>query len=96
MAAHAREALLVPGGIFAPSQIWVYAMLVGVRVTSVSGFDLRAFNVFRTSSAQGNEYDLDDAALVSPPGLEPWSLRCLCSAAVPFRVAERPAFESLP
>lgn len=45
----ARQVLLRPGGLFLPSRLRVHAALASIRTTVVSGFDLRAFNAFRSN-----------------------------------------------
>ena len=48
----ARRSLLTPSrGVFAPSRVTMVAMLLSVRTTSVSGFDLRGFNAFACGRA---------------------------------------------
>ena len=50
IARHAHAALLRPGGTFAPARARVYAALASLRLEDASGFDLRAFNAFRSNA----------------------------------------------
>ena len=62
-----RASLLRPGGRFLPGVLRVYAMLCSVRTLSAAGFDLRAFNAFRSADGTGGR-DLEDAALTETAG----------------------------
>ena len=50
-----------------PSRLRVYGALCAVRTLAVSGFDLRGFNVFRTTASFTGS-DLEDAALAEHAG----------------------------
>ena len=58
----ARALLLRPNGCFHPRRIAVRCMLVSLRCTDVAGFDLRAFNAFRTCEF----VDLEHVELTEP------------------------------
>ena len=63
---HSR--LLRSGGAFGPCRLRIFAALACVRTTSACGFDLRAFNIFRTSSGAHGTYDFEDSLLTEQPG----------------------------
>ena len=58
----ARALLLRPGGRFHPRRVAVRCMLLSVRCSDVAGFDLRAFNAFRTCEF----VDLEHIELTEP------------------------------
>ena len=64
----AHALLLRRGGVFGPCRLRVYATLASVRTICASGFDLRAFNAFRSTSGACQSYDLEDALLTERPG----------------------------
>ena len=51
LARHAHAHLLRPGGVFVPSRARVFVALASLRVEEIAGFDLRAFNAFRSNSS---------------------------------------------
>ena len=64
----ARMHLLRPLGVFSPCRIRIRAVLASVRTTTVSGFDLRSFNIFRCSEGARCAYDLEHLQ-ISEPGV---------------------------
>ena len=49
IARHAHTHLLRPGGLFVPCRARVYGALASLRVEDICGFDLSAFNAFRSN-----------------------------------------------
>ena len=49
LARHAHTHLLRPGGAFVPARARVYGALASMRIGEIAGFDLSAFNAFRSN-----------------------------------------------
>jgi len=56
-----QRSLLRPCGVFAPRRARLVCALASLRTTTISGFDLRGFNVFRSTDASGTFYDFEHA-----------------------------------
>lgn len=76
IARHAHDHLLRPGGLFVPARARVFAALCSLRVRQCSGFNLCAFNAFRSNAqswvdiehiAATDVFDGQHAELLSAP-----------------------------
>ena len=72
IARHAHSHLLRPGGTFVPARARVYGALASVLVGRVAGFDLSAFNAFRSNDSVW--VDLEHLAASDHFGRSGWRL----------------------
>ena len=76
LARHAHAHLLKKGGAFVPGRARVYAAVASLRVEEIAGFDLAAFNAFRSNAGvwidlehvwATDRFSRQNAHLLSPP-----------------------------